>query len=541
MLNPAFGEAAGRDNSAEQASTLERGAIAICFLAMAVLAYTRNVNWDEFHYLSFVHLWLDGELDRPMQMGHVHAFGWLDLLPGSEMTQIFAARLVMLGCVAVTALSIHRIAAHFTTARFATLAVLAYLCSGFVLAHGGSFRADPIAAALLTSALAVAMTSRLAVWHLFVIGLLVALAHMVTIKSALYLPCFLGVLVWRLAERGAVLRLCFAALLAGGKDTVSTASGAVRKTLLSHELFPRSDTILSWALFSLPQIALALLAFKAAGRSRLFIVLLLFIVPLMSVVIYRNAFVYFFPFAVPLLMVAAAIGAHRFLSQVTLERAVLLMLAGAALQVALILPENARTQRDTIAEVHRLFDAPVSYIDGYGMVSSFDNTSFFTSSWGVAGYRARGAAVFPDIIATKRPPLLIAHRRPLGAAMWEDFARNSDLDLLPEDRAALRASYVHYSGSLWLAGAHAELGPEPQVLTLPFPGRYRIEATGPVVINSVAYKPGDSLDVQDLELDVTGDVGTKLRLIWDTGVPPIERGALGNDVFAGFTRLVLFD
>ena len=140
--------------------------ILAAFVILAVLAYYRNVNWDEFYFLSHVHAWLDGRLDRPMQTGFVYAFGWLDRVPGYEMQQIFAARLVMIGCLGVTAWSIPRIARHFTTSRCATLAVLAFLCAGFTLPHGGSFRSDPIAAALLTSSLAIAVTCRMATDHI---------------------------------------------------------------------------------------------------------------------------------------------------------------------------------------------------------------------------------------------------------------------------------------------------------------------------------------------------------------------------------------
>ena len=134
-------------------------------ILLIVLAWTRNVNWDEFYFLSLVHEHLNGRLDRPMQTGFVHGFGWLARLPGDEMDQIFIARLVMTALFATTAYSVHRIAAHLSDRASADVAVLAFITSGFALAHGTSFRADPIAAALLMGALAMMATTRMKAWQ----------------------------------------------------------------------------------------------------------------------------------------------------------------------------------------------------------------------------------------------------------------------------------------------------------------------------------------------------------------------------------------
>jgi hypothetical protein len=535
---------------------VEKLGIGVAFLILLVLAYLRNVNWDEFYFLSHVHGWLDGRLDRPMQTGFVHAFGWLGSLPGHEMEQIFAARIVMVGCLAVTAASIHRIAAHVTTSRCATFAVLAFLLSGFVLPHGGSFRADPIAAALLMLALAIAVTSRLRAHEVAAIALCVALSFLVTVKSALYLPAFLGAMIWRMEDRGAVIRLALAGLLAGvlalvlytmhasglvpseANRTASNARDALTTTLLRSGLFPRADAVLGWAIFSLPQIALAAIGLASTGRARTTVVLLLFLVPLLSVVVYRNAFPYFFPFATPLLAVAVALGVQRIGSGKARGQLLLAMAACAAVQLVLIAPEHARTQRATVAEVHRLFDAPVPYIDPHGMIASFPSAAFFMSTWGVSRYRAGGEPVFAGIVETRRPPLLLVHRPVLERAMMPGRETDTAVDLLPEDRAVLRASYIHYSGTIWLAGAEAVLGDGPARLALPFPGRYRVETDAPVRIDSAEALAGTVLAVDRQAVRVEGAAGTRVRLIWDTGVAPIRRDALGHDVYFGFDNLV---
>jgi len=71
------------------------------FIVHVVLAYTRNVNWDEFFYLSHVYAHLDGRLDRPLQTAFVHAFSWVQYLPGYESEQISVLRLFMTGFLAI--------------------------------------------------------------------------------------------------------------------------------------------------------------------------------------------------------------------------------------------------------------------------------------------------------------------------------------------------------------------------------------------------------------------------------------------------------
>lgn len=538
--------------------TAARLVTAVCFVVLIVLAYARNVNWDEFFFLSHVHAHLAGVLDRPLQTFYVHGFGWLAHLPGGEMQQILAARLTMIGFLGVTVVSLQRIAREFTDGPSADIAVLAFVTSGFFLAHGGSFRADPMAAAFLTSSVAVLLTTRLSVLHILGAAVLCALAMLVTIKSVLYAPAYLGVLIWRWHDLRSVVRVLlslglaaglFIALYswhasgitpAGGNETVSNATDAASRTFLKSRLFPRSQEILSWVVFSAAQIGLVLLALGKVGFGRRALVVGLFAVPLFSVVLYRNAFAYFFPFATPLIMVAVAIGAQRLAGTRTLSRSVAIMVASAAIQLVLIAPEGNRVQRETLAEVHRLFERPVAYIDDSHMVASFHNPGFFMSSWGVARYRERGQAVFPDLIETHRPPLLVANKHTLQSTMRKaDASGRETSPLLAEDREILRRSYVHYSGAIWLAGRDVVLGEAAAQVALPFPGRYRVESDTPGEINGKPVTDGTVIEAGDDPVTVRGATGRPMRLIWDTGVAPIARDALGNRPYFGFQSLLL--
>ncbi len=558
MDNPALG--GQRSAGLFGAVTLDRvvrTSIALVFALMLVLAYTHNVNWDEFYFLSHVHAFLDGRLDRPMQTFFVHGFTWLDALPGHEMEQIFAGRLVMLACVGLTTFSVHRIALYFTDQRFADIAALGFLTSGYVLAYGASFRADPIAAALLTSSIAILLTTRLSVWQTMAAALLAALAVLITIKSALYLPAFLAVLIWRMEDRIAVRRIIFAGILAGcicvsfylwhasgirvaeGNETANNAKDALNTTLLKSGLFPRSTEFISWAMLSLPQIILVGIGLRAGRNVRRVLLIVLFAAPLLSAVVYRNAFVYFYPFAAPLLMVAVAIGAQRLGSSRRLAQLVMVMLAGLSVQAAQAIQDRADSQRATIAEIHRLFPEPVAYIDDSHMIASFPNPGFFMSSWGVARYQAVGQPIFAKIIAEHQPPLLIANKFALMQTMNPAQVNGTAQVLLPEDHKILRKSYVHYSGSIWLAGGSVMLTGEPVELALPFPGSYRVESSQSVRIGTDVFASGDILSIGAEAVKIDGPEGVAVRLIWDTGATPVAPESLDREVYTGFRMLSL--
>ncbi len=541
-------------------ATAIRGAIIAAFAVLLLLACARNVNWDEFFFLSQVHEYQQGRLDRPLQTFHVHFFGWLAVLPGNEMTQIAVARLMMTGMLAITAVSIWRIARAFAdkagAGSFAAgIAVLAYLTSGYVLPHGASFRTDPIAAALLMAALAIVLTGRLTLFQIAPAALFTAIALLVTIKSVLYFPVLLGALIWRARDTGALLRMSGALVLAcviaavlyvlhasgldtaPGRDAASTSHNALRTTFLDAGLAPRWRETVLWALLSVGPLVLAVVGILRAPDPRMLITLVLFTLPLfLSILFYRNAFAYFFPFIVPPLMVAVAVGVVRLGPTARISTFVFLMLISAAWQSVMAFSEGARLQHETLAEVHRLFPEPVPYIDQNAMVSSFPRDVFFMSTWGTARYRAAGKPVMAELIAQTEPPLLLATRQNLLRVMTDPEAGRDPNLLLQEDIQTLRDTYVHYSGAIWLAGKDVVMTGELLSVALPFSGNYRVESEQAVMIDGVEVTGGQIIHVTD-PLSVTGPEGTVMRFIWDTGVAPAEGELSSDEHYAGFWLL----
>jgi len=525
------------------------------FVTITVLAFTRNVNWDEFYFLSHVHAYLDGRLDRPMQTVFVHGFTWLNRLPGNEMEEIVAARLVMVGFVALTAVSIYRIARNLSAETPALIATMAFLTSGFTLVYGGSFRADPMAAALATASIALLMTTRLGLLSMLITAILSALAVLVTVKTVLFAPAYLAALIWRMDERGLPLRVLgsgilavtFVAILyswhaagitpAPGADTVSNAREAVSTGLLGSGFFPRSKEILSWVLLSLGALPLILAGLRTARPARLKLVLILFSFPFLSVVIYRNAFPYFFPFAVPLLMVSVALGAQNLRGTLTFAVCVVLMVAGGLGQGAFALRNGTSLQRATLAEVHRIFPEPIPYIGDSGMVARFPRVGFFMSGWGMQNYLAAGKPIFSELVAANHPPLLLANKSVLTYTMRAPETGEAPPILFPEDHVFLRQSYIHYSGPIYLAGGETLLTEDGGRLTLPFPGTYRVQTSTIISIDGQEVMDGDVIGFDHSELVITGPVGSSVQLIWDTGVKPDPDALPRDSVYAPFWNL----
>lgn len=532
-----------------------RALVVVATTILVALAWTRNVNWDEFYFLSQVYAYQDGRLDRPLQTAFVHAFGWLAHVPGHEMGQIFAARLVVTVLFATTVFSIHRISRELTERYAADIAVIAFLTSGFVLAHGTSFRADPIAAAFLMGALAIIMTGRMSAWQILAVALLSAGGLLVTIKAVLYLPAYLGALVWRQDDRRVVRRILLAGIIglavaaglyiwhaaeivsAPGNETTASAHNALTTTLLDAGLVPRSREALLWTLLSIGAVILAWLGVMAPGATRARLVRIGLVLPLvLSVLFYRNAFPYFFAFITPPFMVVAAVGVARLGRSRALGVLVALMLATGIGQAVKALSEGAALQRSTLAEVHRLFPDPVPYIDHNAMVASFPREGFFMSSWGLARYRAAGQPVMADQIERTAPPLLLANRAALHQAMTAPHVQDHPMLLLPDDQAALRAAYVHYSGVIWLAGRAVTLGAGPETIVLPIPGRYRLETATPVMIDGQKLTDGMTLEIST-PVVATGATNHSFRLVWNTHGAPRKNALPPGDVYAGFWQL----
>lgn len=530
----------GARNSASLAA-LERVLLAVLGVLLALSlhrVFVANVNWDEFLYLSHVHAYLAETLSRRLQTAYVHLFAWLAAVPGTEVDQVVAARLVVWSVQLATLGLLYQLLRAVASRPAALFALFLYLAFGYVADHGTSFRADPFCALLLVAALVLVFRPEAWLRRWAAAGTLAALSGLVSIKTAIYLPVFAVLLLALALERGPrravsagltfalALAALFAVLyalhdrsLAPPPELAAAAyvERAGAKTIMWDTLVPRLPYLVG-ALGRDPVLFVLLLFGLVGAFGRLLrgparagaLRLLALALPLGSIAVYRNAFPYFYVFALPPAMALVALAAERLRADHAAGRVPLRpALAWAALAVALLLPfgatlaDHARllpdrtlAQRAVLAEVHRIFPEPVTYIDRNGMVASFPKVGLFMSTWGMEGYRAAGRPVMARILREARPPLLVANHPALYLADPEVPARIPETyRLLPADYTALRANFLHHWGPLYVAGKAFDLGlaGAARDFEILVAGVYRLEAAGPVILDGVPLRPGETV------------------------------------------------
>lgn len=505
-------------------------AIIAVILLQIELVVSRPVNWDEFYHLSEAHAFHQGRLAEVLQVFYARAFFWLPLLPTDAIGQIRVARSFMLVCELFTALAIFRMATRFTAPLPAALSALAYVSGGYVFQHGFSYRADPMAAAFLMGALWIMLASKLDAKAIAGIGLLVGLAVLTTIKVIFYAPAFAGIawLRWCDADdkRAMLLRLFLSGLcavifasafigltiLSIPADAVGSATKTVSTsgTMMFEEgIFPRWPYA-AGAAMAAPILALLVLTTpldlkRAALPVERRIALLAMMMPLLSLLIYRNSFPYFYSYILAPVMIATAVSIALFITRFPPK----VLVAALALNAAVVSWSTPRevqsAQKDVLAAVHEIFPEPVAYFDFPGLVVDYPKANFFMTTWGMKKYRLGIEQSLVDAMEQTTVPLLVVNQEPLtrnqtGAdAAWE---------FLPEDATALREGFIAHWGPIWVAGRHFGSDVAATDFIVRTPGTYTLEGT-----------PA-RIDGRDVAVDAT--------VVLDRGVHRFERRGEGD-------------
>ena len=531
--------------------------------AHAYLLPHQNVNWDEFWFLSFVHDHARGTLSATRQSFHVHFFEWLIGIAGNEVDQIMAARAAYLVLLVGTCACVYTLARRVASANGALFAVVCYAGYSNVLAHGTSFRTDGLSVFLLMTAL-ILVQSR--VQRTFAVGaaaIFTGVALVVTIKSAIFLPVFCFFLLthqsrdWRAADVRRETAL-FVSMLVGTAvglflwhqsgvvdasvsaavtSLQSTAASAIRRDVLFPRFWElRASVVANLVQWTALTCAVFLLAGRILARRQVLesLSLLVLVVPLLSVVVYRNAFPYFYV----LVMAPALVLCGWTFDQLALGRrasvyrsvAVTLLatlaLAGSVESFVAAAPRHdTAAQRAVIRAVHEIFPDPVPYIDRNGMIASFPKAGFFMSSWGIERYREQGRPVFASLLRARGPKFLLTNVPALSAAVAKpSLASSTRTDLLlDEDAEVLRAHFVPYWGPIHVAGTAMHLQPGTEVSwEVLMAGPYQLQSDAPVVIGNALHQPGSTVELEVGSVSFRSLVAQDvvLRTSSARGVPP---------------------
>ena len=512
--------------------------IVLFFLLQLLLSARISINWDEFHFLERVYSFNASALETPLQTFYVRLLAWLPYLPGSEVDHVVVGRFFMTLCEALALGCVYLIARRFTDSRHSLYAILAWAAANFALVHGASFRADALAAALIMSSLAILFAPRLKPPLVAAAGILAALAILVTLKALFYLPAFFAALVWHWdqtddaydnrcermigfgvaggamivtfttlmlyhisAVEGMTLRVATsteASAVQASTGNGTTVGEALKTAILSQPLLPRRFEIAKWVVGSLVSLFLCILGMGCAvralrdGKRFLGLAIIALALPMASLLFYRNAFPYFFPFIMLPFAVTAAIGASLVRNQ---RHRMLLTSAMMALILAAFFLNWKReqtAQRLVVDTVHEIFPEPVRYIGGYGMIASFPRVNFFMSSWGVGKYRAGDAPNFADTIRTYQPPLLLRDSRRMALMEEPNFDKSHSF-FVPGDIDALRANYIEHWGPVAVAGK--DLRAASGTFELQISGPYTVECAGSRTLDGALIDCGTVIEL----------------------------------------------
>lgn len=493
-----------------------------------VFVWRIAVNWDEFYFLELVHQYARGELTIRPQTFHVHLFSWLPALGWSEAGQIIAARVVMALLSCGSAALIYGIARRFLARRSALFALLSYLSVTAVIQHAASFRVDPIVTFLVLLSM-FAVLCKPGGWRGAVLaGAAMAVAALVTIKSALYLVVLAGVF-WcdaqTLRERtrlacafGAGFLTSLAALYLFHDSLLPAQPAAAPADFLQStaskvfldEIFPRAFDLVMMVLAN-PVLWLMMaegaVAAWMAARTRdsdsgwAWLLPLVLALPVVTPIFYRNAFDYFYPFILAPAAVLVGFAFEKHLKTAPRPNGFSVIAVLIAAQCALLvfntvsrLPGELPQQRQTIAEVRAVFPEPVPHIEGFGVFSDYPRIGFFMSSWGVESYRRAGRPIFAELIAQHQPVFIFADSPSLYGALMPGIDVVKERQFLPEDVRVLQENYLQHWGMLFVAGKQVKVtGSEPGEFSIMMGGDYRLEAGAPAIIDGTRVEPGSTV------------------------------------------------
>lgn len=533
-----------------------------CFAAALVLqlelVFNRPVNWDEFFHLSEAHAFHQGRLAETLQVLYARAFFWLPMLPVDAVDQIRIARLFMLGFEMATLAAIYGIGRHFAGRLPAALATLAYFTGGYVVQHGFSYRADPMAAAFLMGSLWMLLESRLDAKAITITALLAALALLTTIKVVFYAPAFAAVawLRWREAElpRDTLRRLGLLAIVtsvlsglfvgatilslpeithspAASASKTITTSGMM---MFSEGMFPRWPYILG-AITAAPFLAALLLsAPMAISRATLThsnrVVIAALMVPLASIIFYRNSFPYFYVFILPPVMVGVAVAIGQIIERVSAKLLMTAFMAN-ALIISLATPRTVLpVQKEVLTAVHEIFPEPVAYFDFPGMIVDFPKANFFMTTWGVRKYWVGHEESFVDVMARQTVPLLVLNQELLDR---NQTGAEPAWELKEEDAQALRDGFIPHWGPLWVAGRRFPPFSGIQDFPVYTPGIYTIEGAA-ARIDRKQYLPGDFVQLRRGVYRFEPDTPNETRLRWGKNLKRPAQPFSANPLFKDF-------
>ncbi|NQX93936.1 MAG: hypothetical protein HRT64_03265 [Erythrobacter sp.] len=518
-------------------------AIALVACLQVSLAFSKDINWDEFSHFSQIHAHLRGEPVNVTQTPYIHLYGWVTQLPGSTIEHIQLIRAMILPFELLLVAAIVLTATRFADLKTSLLCGLAYMTAGYAFTQGLALRADVISASLLMTALAIGFHRKLDAITIGAMAVLVLLGFFSTVKATLYLPAFLALAYYRRSELGRwvwivpIGGVAVAGLIAIAVPDIFaqivTRLEASADRMFGGGLFPQAaHWIRQTAMASVFSLLLAgFVYWLAKAKSPQKPILALLALPALWPIVYFNSYPYFFAFILPPVAVALA----PVIDWMTKRYGALAVTAVLTLNAAAIWLVQPQARLDNQREVQQLvraaFPEPVTYIDESGMIGDYPRAwQRFASGWNLQSYHAAGEPVYSQKVLTGHIPLLLIN----GRSLHNIFAETPMGErLFAEDEALLRANYIRHAGVVMVAGKRFGAGEVRENELVATPGEYRVEG-GPIRVDERAYEAGEivALDRANYSFANLSDTPSALR--WAAAGQPTQRDVIFQDLFSGY-------
>jgi hypothetical protein len=467
------------------------------------------------------------------------------------------------------------IARYYLDEISALFSLLCYQSFAFTAINGSSFRHDSIATFFLMFALYYFLVKENTPNFRATAGLAMAIAMVFTIKSAIYLATFGGLIVvkflfsrnfYKTLVPDFIFIFTFSVgyiiinkihILTIPEVSIATQFDSISKIystfILPEQFFPQFKIFLllfklDWIIWLLLLSGIILLIIDYAKKTCVLknIGPFILLIPLFSILIYRNAFPYFYVFAVPPATIFCGYLLWKLIHRVKLKHQiiyfVLIVIFGSFIfknlvtYYASINSNQIGFQSKILNVIHKMFPDPVPYIDGCFMVSSFPDTDLFLSSAGMEGYLKVGEPIMEGLLTAKKPRFLLANVAHLNLHTDAPAKSYKGISLMTKDWQILKANFIHHWGPIWVAGKQFRFKNKNEMkrFKIAVPSIYTIEGNESVFIDGRLIQIGDvvSLKAGDHIIKNQNSPGlTSLRLgenlyrpIVD---PPIEHIFLG--------------
>lgn len=535
--------------------------VGLCLLHL-LMAWTFEVNWDEFYRLADIYRWKAGTLGSVLQTNYVYVFSWLDHVHQNEVYQIIAARGVMCLLLFYSCTLIYFMARYFFDTASAGMMLIAFLSFSFVFRHATSFRVDLPVLTLSLTAIALLILSKRSLVSYVLAGICLGLAGSISIKAGLFIPTISVLLLLYWWNSGWSSKVMFRSFIMGfvafvtfcsliylhnqSLPDVTVKQGfsgyAVSTAILGYGVFPQARTIffaldknsIYFVLF-LSGLVFSIFRLKAGeGRFKTLLVLTVSIGPLLSLIFYVHTFAYFY--TTMLATGSFMVGLTCFHLKAIYRHAnplvtAMILISAAPMMISSLKQTNAY-QKQISQVVHEMFPEPVNYIDRASQISAFPKQGLFMSNVLMDDYTARAQPIMPEIFETAPPQFLLANLSSLDLDNVRD--ETPTRRFLAEDERLLIDNFIHHWGAVYVPGKHLKSDTPNTGIRIELPGIYTIESASDVIIKGRTYRPEQIIFLEKGEYNVDLRDNTRLTLRWGDNIYRPEFDPLGDVVFRGF-------